>query len=185
MSKSSDIVDTWAKSIRNAIVFLLLFNRCDLVVSKVHVSIMNRLGDGENVTLHCQSKDNDLGQQNVADGSEFGWDFSVNTAGTTLFYCDMAWQNVPQYHFDAYDFGRDFVRCETQCLWLVSTEGMYGLNGRTGFWEYIYHWPNWLHAVALLVSALQSQKHPKTLGTKADVAFQFTHGNQILCFSLE
>ncbi|GAY56962.1 hypothetical protein CUMW_175810 [Citrus unshiu] len=161
MSKSSDIVDTWAKSIRNAIVFLLLFNRCDLVVSKVHVSIMNRLGDGENVTLHCQSKDNDLGQQNVADGSEFGWDFSVNTAGTTLFYCDMAWQNVPQYHFDAYDFGRDFVRCETQCLWLVSTE------------------------VALLVSNLQSQKHPKTLGTKADVAFQFTHGNQTLRFSLE
>lgn len=136
-----------AKNIRNSIVIILLlvFSQCLYLAhsQKVHVSIMNRLGNGKNMTLHCQSKDNDLGQLNVADGSEFGWDFSVNAVGTTLFYCDMAWENVQQYHFDAYAFDRDFVRCDTQCLWLISTEGMYGLNRRTRFWEYIYHWPNW------------------------------------------
>ncbi|KAK0607536.1 hypothetical protein LWI29_016343 [Acer saccharum] len=107
-----------------------------------HVSITNRLGNGKNLSLHCQSKDNDLGQHNLADGTEFAWDFSVNAWGTTLFYCDLEWEGVQQYHFDAYAFDRDYVRCQTQCLWLISTEGIYGLNGQTGFWEYIYHWTN-------------------------------------------
>ncbi|KAI9195691.1 hypothetical protein LWI28_017214 [Acer negundo] len=107
-----------------------------------HVSITNRLGNGKNMSLHCQSKDNDLGQHNLADGTGFAWDFSVNTWGTTLFYCDLVWEGVQQYHFDAYAFDRDYVRCQTQCLWLISTEGIYGFNGQTGFWEYIYHWPN-------------------------------------------
>ncbi|KAJ0035820.1 hypothetical protein Pint_24138 [Pistacia integerrima] len=122
-------------------VMVMVFGLCNLVVSqKVHASIKNRLDNGKNLTVHCQSKDDDLGQQNVADGNEFGWDFAVNVVGTTLFYCDMEWDQY-QYHFDAYAVNRDYVRCENQCLWLVSAEGMYGLNGRTGFWEYMYHWP--------------------------------------------
>ncbi|KAK7291766.1 hypothetical protein RIF29_07163 [Crotalaria pallida] len=107
-----------------------------------HVSIKNKLGSGRNMTLHCQSKDNDLGEHNIGDGDEFGWDFSDNVIGTTLFYCDLGWGNVQEFHFDAYSFGRDHVRCNSGCSWLVSVEGIYGLNGQTGFWEFIYHWPN-------------------------------------------
>lgn len=126
-------------------VALMVLSLCSQVVSQeVHASVKNRLGNGKNITLHCQSKDDDLGPQNVTDGSDFGWDFSVNVVRTTLFYCDMDWENVKkyQYHFDAYDFSRDFVRCQNQCSWLASAEGMYGLNGGTGFWEYMYQWPN-------------------------------------------
>ncbi|PKI36012.1 hypothetical protein CRG98_043587 [Punica granatum] len=95
------------------------------------------------MTLHCQSKDNNLGQQTVPDGSEFGWDFSVNVEGTTLFFCDLGWQSVMDFHFDAYSFGRDFVRCSgDKCLWIVAKEGIYGQNGKTGLWEYAYSWPN-------------------------------------------
>ncbi|KAL2338847.1 hypothetical protein Fmac_013293 [Flemingia macrophylla] len=107
-----------------------------------HVSIKNMLGSGRNITLHCQSRDNDLGNQNVADGDEFGWDFSDNVFGTTLFFCDLGWQKVQNYHFDAYSFARDTVRCYAGCSWLVSAEGIYGLNGQTGFWEFWYQWPN-------------------------------------------
>ncbi|WCJ26440.1 Plant self-incompatibility protein S1 family [Euphorbia peplus] len=125
------------------LLLLLGFSFCNPVCSdSVHASVMNRLGNGRNLTLHCQSKDNDLGQQSLTDGSEFSWDFSVNVGGTTLFYCDMKWENVQQYHFDAYSFPRDYTRFESQCLWLVSVEGVYALNGKTGFWEYVYHWPN-------------------------------------------
>ncbi|KAK7347944.1 hypothetical protein VNO80_22487 [Phaseolus coccineus] len=77
-----------------------------------HVSIKNSLGPGKNMTLHCQSKDNDLGHQNIANGDEFGWDFSDNVFGTTLFFCDLGCQNVQDYRFDAYSFGRDRVRCD-------------------------------------------------------------------------
>lgn len=113
-----------------------------VIADKKHVSIKNSLGSGKNMTLHCQSADNDLGVQNIEDGGEFGWDFSVNVIGTTLFFCDLEWGSVQQYHFNAYDFHRDYVRCDTGCAWLVSAEGIYGLNGKTGYWEFIYHWPN-------------------------------------------
>ncbi|GLU05207.1 hypothetical protein SLE2022_223190 [Rubroshorea leprosula] len=119
---------------------LLVFCFCTGVHSQnVHASTKNRLGNGRNLTLHYQSKDNDLGQQNVADESEFGWDFYVNVVGTTLFYCDMGWQNV-EYHFDAYSFDRDFARFQSNCSWLVAAEGMYNLNGQTGFCEFNYYW---------------------------------------------
>ncbi|KAI6685103.1 hypothetical protein NL676_031016 [Syzygium grande] len=65
-----------------------------LIFSEVHVSIKNRLGSGKNMTLHCQSKDDDLGEQTVEDGGKFGWDFDVNVWGTTLYYCDMGWANL-------------------------------------------------------------------------------------------
>ncbi|XP_028760007.1 self-incompatibility protein S1-like [Neltuma alba] len=106
-----------------------------------HVRIKNSLGSGKNMTLHCQSKDDDLGVHNIEDGDEFGWDFSDNVTGTTLFFCDLEWENVQQYHFDAYNFGRDIVRCHTGCAWLISAEGIYGLNGQTRYWEFIYSWP--------------------------------------------
>ncbi|KAJ7980497.1 Self-incompatibility protein [Quillaja saponaria] len=125
------------------LLLLLLLCLCNPVLSdKKHVSIKNRLRFGRNMTLHCQSKDDDLGEQNVADGDEFGWDFSVNVVGTTLFYCDLGWESIEQYPFVAYSFQRDFVRCNTGCAWLISVEGIYGLNGQTGLWEFIYHWPN-------------------------------------------
>ncbi|XP_011007077.1 PREDICTED: uncharacterized protein LOC105112886 [Populus euphratica] len=105
------------------VVLLLVFSFSRMVLSDdVHASIKNRLGNGENLSIHCQSKDDDLGQQDIADGSEFGWDFSVNAWGTTLLYCDMEWENARRSHFDAYSFSRDHTRCETQCSWLISKE---------------------------------------------------------------
>ncbi|XP_057443399.1 self-incompatibility protein S1-like [Lotus japonicus] len=121
---------------------LLLSTSVVTIAGSKHVSIKNKLGSERNMTLHCQSKDNDLGKQNIEDGSEFGWDFSDNIIGTTLFFCDLAWDRVQQYYIDAYSFGRDFVRCKTGCSWLVAAEGIYGLNGQTGFWEFMYNWPN-------------------------------------------
>ncbi|XP_027368727.1 self-incompatibility protein S1-like [Abrus precatorius] len=114
-----------------------------IVAGTKHVSIKNTLGSGKNMTLHCQSKDNDLGKHIIADGDEFGWDFSDNVTGTTLFFCDLGWEKVEGYHFDAYSFARDMVRCGAAgCSWLVSAEGIYGLNRQTGYWEFIYHWPS-------------------------------------------
>ncbi|KAL6973485.1 hypothetical protein U1Q18_027672 [Sarracenia purpurea var. burkii] len=123
---------------------LLAFSLCiqSFSAEEVHVSIKNRLGEGKTMSIHCQSKDNDLGNHTVADGGKFGWDFSPNIWGTTLFYCDLAWDRVGEYHFDAYNFGRDSGRCKSQCLWLVAREGVYGLNGETNLWEFMYNWPS-------------------------------------------
>ncbi|KAK7264828.1 hypothetical protein RJT34_32440 [Clitoria ternatea] len=122
---------------------LVLIGLCaPIVAGTKHVSIKNKLGSGKNMTLHCQSKDNDLGTHDIADGDEYGWEFSDNVFGTTLFFCDLGWEKVADYHFNTYSFGRDFVRCNAGCSWLVSAEGIYGLNGQTGLWEFMYHWPS-------------------------------------------
>lgn len=114
----------------------------EVVVSgKVEASVKNSLGSGNNMTLHCQSKDDDLGLKTVPYDDEFSWEFGVNVVGTTLFYCVLGWESVGSYQFDAYSFGRDYVRCQTQCRWLVSVDGIYSLNGETGFWEFFYTWP--------------------------------------------
>ncbi|EXC19888.1 hypothetical protein L484_017865 [Morus notabilis] len=112
-----------------------------VVSGKVEASIKNRLGSGKNMTVHCQSKDDDLGLRTVPYDDAFSWEFGVNAGGTTLFYCVLGWESVGNYQFDAYSFGRDRVRCETRCEWLISVEGIYGLNGETGLLEYFYHWP--------------------------------------------
>ncbi|WVZ10028.1 hypothetical protein V8G54_014558 [Vigna mungo] len=128
----------------DVVILLVAIGLCRNVVEcRKHVSIKNRLGAGKNMSLHCQSKDNDLGHQNIANGDEFGWDFSDNIFGTTLFFCDVGWEKVEEYHFNAYSFGRDRVRCDgVGCSWLLSVEGIYGFNVQTAFWEFMYQWPN-------------------------------------------
>lgn len=67
------------------LLLVLVIGLSNLALSDaVHASIMNRLGNGRNLTLHCQSKDNDLGQHSLTDGSEFGWDFSVNVGNYSI-----------------------------------------------------------------------------------------------------
>lgn len=93
------------------------------------------------MTLHCKSKDDDLGEHTIANGEDYGWGFNDNIFGTTLFFCNVAWAKVPGYYFEAYTTARDSLRCETGCSWIVAVEGIYGLNGQTGLWEFIYNWP--------------------------------------------
>ncbi|KAL5981757.1 hypothetical protein ACLOJK_015820 [Asimina triloba] len=126
----------------SCVLVVLMSLSTSAVLNKVHVSLMNRLGDGKSMNIHCQSKDNDLGEHTVAEGEEFSWDFSVNAFGTTLFYCDLGWGKISDFHFDSFSAGRDRRRCSSQCLWLVAKEGVYGLNDETGLWEFMYGWPS-------------------------------------------
>jgi len=132
----------YLSKVNHVMTLFLVIGLCTLVAGTKHVSIKNRLGSGKNMSLHCKSRDDDLGEQNIAEGKEFGWNFNVNFLQTTLFFCDLAWEKVPQYYIEAYNYARDHVRCDTGCSWLVASEGIYGLNGQTGLWEFMYNWPN-------------------------------------------
>lgn len=111
------------------------------IFDQVQVDITNRLGSGKNLTIHCRSKDDDLGEEVVENGGVYAWSFKTNAWGTTLFYCDLNWEGMSGFSFDAYSFRRDFVRCKSSCSWLVAKEGVYQRNEISGFWEFMYFWP--------------------------------------------
>lgn len=112
---------------RSLSIFLLLVFSLSrfCVLGKVRVKVMNRLGNQRMLNLHCQSKDDDLGYADVPDGEEFGWKFTANIWGTTLYYCDMKWdQSGGWRHFDAYSFQWDCDRCRKECTWMINKDGL-------------------------------------------------------------
>ncbi|CAL1403654.1 unnamed protein product [Linum trigynum] len=67
-----------------------------------HIHIVNELSGGRAVTVHCRSKNNDMGVHVVPPGSEYQWRFRPNIFGITLFWCHVAKGNV-EVVFDAYN----------------------------------------------------------------------------------
>ncbi|KAJ9184585.1 hypothetical protein P3X46_004297 [Hevea brasiliensis] len=62
-------------------VLILLFASQNSVLGKVHVVIMNKLGNGKTMNIHCRWHNDDLGYLSVADGMKIFWKFSVNFWG--------------------------------------------------------------------------------------------------------
>ncbi|KAF8397988.1 hypothetical protein HHK36_016914 [Tetracentron sinense] len=118
------------------VILLMIMVSKSMALTEVHVRIMNKLGYGRSMNIHCQSRDDDLGFLTVPDGLETGWRFSVNFWGTTLFFCDVQWGNSRWFHFDAYSTNRDFDRCRTECRWMISPDGfLIGYSQKFGEWE--------------------------------------------------
>ncbi|CAF1697143.1 unnamed protein product [Brassica napus] len=70
------------------------------------VEITNKLGGGLTLTLHCKSKDDDLGVQTFAPDSSWSFKFSPAVFKTTLFFCNFKWGGESHW-FDIYDDNRD------------------------------------------------------------------------------
>ncbi|CAI0541408.1 unnamed protein product [Linum tenue] len=68
----------------------------------MHVHVVNELSGGRAVTVHCKSKNNDMGVHVVPPGSEYQWRFRPNIFGNTIFWCHVAKGNV-EVVFDAFN----------------------------------------------------------------------------------
>ncbi|KAL7209782.1 hypothetical protein ACSBR1_031361 [Camellia fascicularis] len=80
------------------------------------------------LSIHCQSKDNDLGFQNLSNGQDFHWHFRMNFFETTLFFCRFQW-NSKDTSFVV--FNSELARyCDASeepylCVWVVKPDGFY------------------------------------------------------------
>ncbi|EFJ22099.1 hypothetical protein SELMODRAFT_18792, partial [Selaginella moellendorffii] len=54
------------------------------------------------LSLHCQSKQDDLGAQTLKPKDSFGWPFDDRWVGNTLFWCDFSLDGK-SFQFHAYD----------------------------------------------------------------------------------
>ncbi|CAI0394512.1 unnamed protein product, partial [Linum tenue] len=77
----------------------------------------------EILTVHCQSKDDDLGGHAVAVGATYHWDFGTNLLGGTLFWCKLAIEDK-RIFFVAYD---DDSREPGFGSWAACDDRLYGM----------------------------------------------------------
>ncbi|CAJ1978878.1 unnamed protein product [Sphenostylis stenocarpa] len=99
-------------STRTVILFWLLMQPSSSVViwPKTTVIVTNNLEDGQDLLLHCQSADDDLGMQHLRPNASFSWSFHVNVIGTTLFHCSFQWKDV-LHNFTVFKAARDVKLC--------------------------------------------------------------------------
>lgn len=82
---------------------------------KIHVNIYNKLGNGLDLTVHCKSKNDDLGEHVLSQDESFPINFRRNFFGNSLFYCSFKW-NGKVHRFDIYDQSRDSCH---DCKWII------------------------------------------------------------------
>ncbi|KAI3688372.1 hypothetical protein L1987_82084 [Smallanthus sonchifolius] len=107
--------------------------------------------DVNNLMLHCQSKDDDLGEVHRNAGGEFDIKFCMNAWRTTLYFCHFYWQSkqrvfnvfaLEHKQVPEYCYTKTFWR--SHCYWKVKADGFYVPTGNdsdpTTGWVKKYDW---------------------------------------------
>lgn len=115
-------------SVKLFVVFMIiptLLQACSAgfyIHGKTHVQIFNGLPGGMMLTVHCKSKDDNLGAHQIPPSGMWEFVFKPSFWGDTLFFCSMQWPG--QFHtIDIYNERRDFNRCDKVCPWHVLPSG--------------------------------------------------------------
>ncbi|CAL0299643.1 unnamed protein product [Lupinus luteus] len=109
-------------------------------ISPVTVSVMNYLQGNLNLTVHCKSKDNDLGIRVLPVYGRYQWQINANVLKTSLFSCSLSMRDG-SLSYDIYSYERDHNRCPTECVWDVKTEGLVGLSEDVAQPNIFVKWP--------------------------------------------
>lgn len=92
-----------------------------LGVHKTTVRITNT--ESAKLTVHCKSKEDDLGAHELAKGAFYEFKFMPDVILLkTQFFCGFQWTGQPLRHFDVYIEERDVEVC-TFCPWLAKLNG--------------------------------------------------------------
>ncbi|KAL5713081.1 hypothetical protein ACHQM5_015191 [Ranunculus cassubicifolius] len=109
---------------------------------KVRTYISNSLGPNNTLTIHCKSKDDDLGEHNLAFNENFTWHFRWDVWERTLFWCNMWWydhHNLVAGSFEVYQARRDIDECSRRCYRRAQWDGVY-FRLMNGTWYKRYDW---------------------------------------------
>ena len=121
-----------AKFLRSIIFFILLvlLLTSNSVDGKIHVRIYNTLVNDLDLTIHCKSKDDDLGVQLIHPLDAFEFSFNNRESGETLFFCSFKWKGAFKW-FDIYKDKRDGDQCvRGLCYWNIKQDSLCMINGR-------------------------------------------------------
>ncbi|XP_027351370.1 S-protein homolog 2-like [Abrus precatorius] len=101
---------------------LTLLSANTVVLARTRVRIINALSGNQPLSVHCKSKDDDLGQHTVYPGSFYEFSFGISYIGETLFFCSFQWSGA-SHNFDIYRYKRDDKVCGDGCFWNIKQTG--------------------------------------------------------------
>ncbi|CAI0418538.1 unnamed protein product [Linum tenue] len=111
-------------------------------MNPTRVTVINMLTAKSDLTIHCKSKDDDLGEHVLPYQQSFAWNFRPNFWQTTLFFCSFAWQGSGDSHsFDIYVQRRDQSRC-VDCRWAITENGPCLYKWRSSDYDVCYPFKN-------------------------------------------
>lgn len=128
--------------------FLLVLIAPTFTYPVTHVRIYNNLG-GDDLTIHCKSKNDDLGTHVIYNNQCYTWKFRINIWESTLFFCGLSWKGGSGV-YDIYKARRDYnkVRCMKECDWFVTKDGIEGYTESYPFYsrkherDIVFEWQN-------------------------------------------
>ncbi|CAN0842869.1 S-protein homolog 3 [Linum grandiflorum] len=111
------------------------------LIQSVDVTVTNWLTGRLYLTMHCKSKQDDLGKKVIPKWQSWGWHFNPNLWGTTRFYCAFDWEGNDGgwKWFDIYVDTRDQDEC-FDCKWVVTQRGPCRYNEEKNSYNICYDW---------------------------------------------
>ncbi|XP_050216280.1 S-protein homolog 5-like [Mercurialis annua] len=121
---------------------LVLCLLASVIVSEArhHVHIRNDIGANIDLTVHCKSKNDDLGYHLLHPQEIFEFSFKPNIWGSTLFFCSFAWADQFKY-FTIFKGGFYTSFCQ-DCFWMVHVDGLCLLKENSGAPGACLKWDN-------------------------------------------
>ncbi|XP_050216276.1 S-protein homolog 5-like [Mercurialis annua] len=115
-------MESFTKQSFLAMFYMLLMATSSLgqLKHKTLVRVTNEVGS--DLTVHCKSKDDDLGMKILHPKGSYEFSFWPNFMLSTLFFCRMGWGQQSHY-IDIYIAHRDNDKCGYNCFWVVKPTG--------------------------------------------------------------
>jgi hypothetical protein len=123
------------------LIILLAFEsrEASLINHRIKITIVNNIvippNHPTNITVHCKSKDDDLGFHTINFGDRYIFSFNPHFFLRTLFFCSFTWPRNPHRHYlDIYDQSQDHCN---DCTWLINQTGGCLNSRKCGTWKSI------------------------------------------------
>lgn len=107
------------------------------------VRVENDLGMGSSLSIHCHSKNDDLGLHVLANGQFIEWSFNDNIWLTTLFWCHINYNfrgHIVDQSFDVFKAKKELNRCSERCWRSIRPDGIYFYIQYKNYWEKEFTW---------------------------------------------
>ncbi|CAN1253137.1 S-protein homolog 21 [Linum perenne] len=125
-----------------AVILGAILTTSPAMATKFQINVSNMLSNDRKLSVHCQSKDTNLGSRRLAVGEIYGWSFSRNIFGKTLFWCNLSCHGGHnRLSFNSYDESQGKgMKPVYEINWVLKDDGLYYHDKESGMEMLVAPW---------------------------------------------